>query len=169
MEFKEEVFNLNPWVDLVKRFAADEIQPYVHFLTQDYVTVIACNNSRIALVKQFRIALEMDTVELPAGLIEPGQSPLQAAIIELREEVGLIPSIEPFVFPVQYVDSARLSTRVHTFYFSETDEDPNWIPENGISRLWVEKGEVQGVLESGILTISSHSGMLALLKTLEAI
>ena len=81
MEFKEEVFNLNPWVDLVKRFTADEIQPYVHFLTQDYVTVIACNNSRIALVKQFRIALEMDTVELPAGLIEPGQSPLQAAII----------------------------------------------------------------------------------------
>jgi 8-oxo-dGTP pyrophosphatase MutT (NUDIX family) len=169
VEFQEEVFNLNPWVDLVKRYIPDEIEPYVHFLAQDYVTVIAINNARIALVRQFRIALDIDTIELPSGLIEPGQSPLQAAIKELGEEVGLIPSSEPFVFPVQYVDSARLSNRVHAFFFDKTDEDPNWIPERGISRHWVNKDEIQGVLESGVLTISSHSGMLAILKTLEVI
>lgn len=169
MQFKEEVFKLNPWVDLVKRYVPDEIEPYFHLMTQDYVTVIAINNARFALVRQFRIALDMETIELPSGLIESAQSPFEAAIRELGEEVGLIPSSEPVVFPVQYVDSARLSNRVHTFFFSETEEDPNWIPEIGISRVWVNKDEIQGVLESGMLTISSHSGMLAHLKTLEVI
>ena len=169
VEFKEEVFQLNPWVNLVKRYIPDEIEPYVHFLAQDYVTVVAINGGRLALVKQFRVALKIDTIELPSGLIEIGQSPFQAAIRELREEVGLIPRSEPIVFPVQYVDSARLSSRVHTFFFNETNEDPAWIPESGISRMWVNKDEIQGILESGMLTVSSHSGMLALLKTLEVI
>lgn len=167
MEFREETLKLNPWVKLVKRFTADEIEPYIHLLTQDYVTVIAINNGRLALVRQFRVALGMDTVELPSGLIEHGQSPLQAAIRELVEEVGLTPLIEPLIFPVQYVDSARLSTRVHAFYFSATDENPNWIPESRISRLWIDKDEIQRVLESGMLTIASHSGMLAHLRALE--
>lgn len=169
MEFKDKVFKLNSWVDLVKRYIPNESEPYVHFLVQDYVTVIAMNNGRLALVNQFRIALNVDTVELPSGLIEFGQSPFQAAIRELEEEVGLIPSSEPIVFPVQYVDSARLSARVHAFFFNDTDEDPTWIPESGISRIWVDKDEIQGILESGMLTISSHSGMLALLKTLEVL
>jgi len=169
VDFKEEVFKINPWVDLVKRYFPDEIEPYVHFMAQDYVTIIAMSNARLALVRQFRIALSMDTVELPSGFIEHGQSPLQAAVRELNEEVGLIPSCEPYIFPPQYVDSARLSNRVHAFFFNETYEDPNWIPESGISRLWVKRDEIQEVLESGMLTISSHSGMLALLKTLEMI
>jgi len=160
VEFKEEVFKLNPWVDLVKRYIPDEIEPYVHFLSQDYVTVIAVNNARFAFVRQFRIALDTDIIELPSGLIEDTQSPFDAAIRELSEEVGLIPTFEPVVFPVQYVDSARLSTRVHAFFFSETEEDPNLIPESGISRFWVNKGEIEDVLESG---------MLACLKTLEVI
>ena len=165
MEFKEEVFKLNPWVCLVKRYIQGEIEPYVHFLAQDYVTILAMNSGRLALVKQFRVALNMETIELPSGMIEFGQPPLQSAIREMREEVGLLPSAEPFVFPVQYVDSARLSTRVHTFFFDETIEDLAWIPEKGISRVWVNKDEIQGILESGMLTISSHSGMLAVLKT----
>ncbi len=169
VEFKEEVFRLNPWVDLVKRYIPDEIEPYVHFLAQDYVTVIAIHSGRLALVKQFRVALNIDTIELPSGLIEIGQLPFQAAMRELREEVGLIPCSDPIVFPVQYVDSARLSTRVHTFFFNETNEDPTWIPESGISRMWVNKDEIQGILENGMLAISSHSGMLALLKTMEVL
>jgi 8-oxo-dGTP pyrophosphatase MutT (NUDIX family) len=169
MDFKEEVFSLNPWVDLVKRYIPDEIEPYVHFMTQDYVTVIAINKARLALVRQFRIALDMETIELPSGMIEGSQTPFEAAIRELEEEVGLIPSSEPVVFPVQYVDSARLSNRVHAFFFSKTEENPNWIPEIGISRLWVNQDEIQNVLQSGMLTISSHSGMLARLKSLEVI
>ena len=169
MDFKEEASKLNSWVSLIKRYVPNEIEPYVHLLTQDYVAIIALNDNRLALVKQFRIALDAETIELPAGLVEIEHSPLQAAISELREEVGLIPASEPFVFPVQFVDSARLSSRVHAFFFKETIEVTDWIPENGISRIWIDQKEIRSVLEGGVLSISSHGGMLSFLKVLGVI
>ena len=43
---------------------------------------------RILLVKQFRLPAEQDLWELPAGRIDEGETPLQAARRELREETG---------------------------------------------------------------------------------
>jgi ADP-ribose pyrophosphatase len=43
---------------------------------------------RILLVKQFRLPAEKDLWELPAGRIDAGEKPLQAAKRELREETG---------------------------------------------------------------------------------
>ena len=45
-------------------------------------------NERILLVKQFRLPAEKDLWELPAGRIDPGETPLQAAKRELKEETG---------------------------------------------------------------------------------
>lgn len=44
---------------------------------------------RVLLVKQFRLPAERDLWELPAGRLDPGESPLKAAKRELREETGL--------------------------------------------------------------------------------
>lgn len=43
---------------------------------------------RVLLVKQFRLPAEQDLWELPAGRLDPGESPLEAAKRELREETG---------------------------------------------------------------------------------
>ncbi len=45
-------------------------------------------DGRILLVKQFRLPAEQYLWELPAGRLDPGESPLQAAKRELREETG---------------------------------------------------------------------------------
>jgi len=44
--------------------------------------------SRVLLVRQFRLPAERDLWELPAGRLDPGESPLKAAKRELREETG---------------------------------------------------------------------------------
>src|SRR5689334_5952930 len=43
---------------------------------------------RVLLVKQFRLPARRELWELPAGRLDPGESPLEAAKRELREETG---------------------------------------------------------------------------------
>lgn len=43
----------------------------------------------IVLVRQFRAAMQADTIEFPAGLVDPGESPAEAGTRELLEETGL--------------------------------------------------------------------------------
>lgn len=46
------------------------------------------DNKYIYLVSQFREAVEENILEIPAGLIEPGENIKQCALRELREEIG---------------------------------------------------------------------------------
>ena len=45
-------------------------------------------NGRIPMIRQYRKALEKIAFELPAGKLEPGEDPLEAARREFREETG---------------------------------------------------------------------------------
>jgi ADP-ribose pyrophosphatase len=47
------------------------------------------DDGRVILVRQHRCAFAKNLIELPAGRIDKGETPLQAAKRELREEVGL--------------------------------------------------------------------------------
>ena len=58
----------------------------------DAVVVLAFDDTgRIAFVRQWRAPVERPLLELPAGRIDPGELPSEAARRELREEVGLEP------------------------------------------------------------------------------
>ena len=53
------------------------------------VAIVAItNDNKIVLVKQYRKAIEKELYELPAGKMEIGESPLDCAIRELKEETG---------------------------------------------------------------------------------
>lgn len=50
--------------------------------------VAITSDNKIIMVKQFRKALERDMLEIPAGKLEKGEDPLEAAVRELEEETG---------------------------------------------------------------------------------
>jgi ADP-ribose pyrophosphatase len=55
-------------------------------------------DGRLTLVRQYRYSVDTLVWELPAGRIDPGETPEQAARRELEEEVGLRPrSLEPLL------------------------------------------------------------------------
>jgi len=55
----------------------------------DTVSVLAIDESnRVLLVRQWRYAVGLETLEIPAGSIDPGETPEEAARRELREETG---------------------------------------------------------------------------------
>jgi len=55
----------------------------------DWVNVIALTPERhLVLVRQFRFGIDDFSLEIPGGVMEPGEDPLTAAQRELREETG---------------------------------------------------------------------------------
>ena len=55
----------------------------------DWVNIIAITpEGQFVFVRQYRYALDLDSIELCAGVIDPGETPLQGARRELLEETG---------------------------------------------------------------------------------
>lgn len=52
------------------------------------VGVVALKEGNLLMVKQYRYALGKETLEIPAGKLDPGEKPEVCAVRELREETG---------------------------------------------------------------------------------
>ncbi len=54
-----------------------------------WVNVIALTEDRrMVLVRQYRFGTEDFSLEIPGGMVDPGEDPVEAAVRELREETG---------------------------------------------------------------------------------
>ena len=63
--------------------------PVVRLDTADWVNIVAVTpDGDCVLVRQHRFGIEEVTVEIPGGIIDPGEEPLAAGMRELREETG---------------------------------------------------------------------------------
>jgi 8-oxo-dGTP pyrophosphatase MutT (NUDIX family) len=55
----------------------------------DWVNVLALTPERhLVLVKQFRFGIDEFSLEIPGGMMEPGEEPVATGLRELREETG---------------------------------------------------------------------------------
>lgn len=67
--------------------------PRVVITAPDWVTVVALTpEGQAVLIRQFRIGIEGNTLEVPGGMVEPGEDPAAAAARELEEETGYRPA-----------------------------------------------------------------------------
>ena len=57
----------------------------------DCVAVVALEGENVLLVRQFRHAVGLSLLEVPAGGINPGEEPEDCVRRELREETGYLP------------------------------------------------------------------------------
>ncbi len=63
---------------------------------------------RVYLVRQYRTAIDQLTLEIPAGILDPGEKPIETAGRECAEEVGLRPQRLDFLF--RYYHAVGFST-----------------------------------------------------------
>lgn len=61
--------------------------------SRDWVNVVATTpDHRMVLVRQFRFGINAPSLEIPGGIIEAGEDPIQAGVRELKEETGFVGS-----------------------------------------------------------------------------
>lgn len=61
----------------------------IRFELPDWVNVVAVDeDERLVLVRQHRFGVDAVTLEIPGGMVDPGEAPLDAARRELAEETG---------------------------------------------------------------------------------
>src|SRR5688572_4529264 len=80
---------LNVWEDRVRLANGREIDDFCVLESPDWAAVLCVTRDReIVLVRQYRHGIQGESLELPAGALEPSEAPLDAARRELLEESG---------------------------------------------------------------------------------
>ena len=110
---------LSPWTTLIEKdveFAAGRPPDTYHaFGPFDWVVAVARTaDGRVALVRQYRPAIERYTWELPSGLVDRGEEPEAACRRELLEETGLRAERVAYVGGLR-PDVGRLEVTEHIF------------------------------------------------------
>jgi 8-oxo-dGTP pyrophosphatase MutT (NUDIX family) len=133
--------------------------PFHVLSAPDWVNVIPLTaDGRVVLVRQFRFGIEAETLEIPGGMCDPGESPEAAAQRELREETGYeAGSLEPigWVHP----NPPLQTNRCHSFVARGlTRSAPSPDPCERISVVEVEAHEIPALIRDGRIT---HALVLA--------
>jgi 8-oxo-dGTP pyrophosphatase MutT (NUDIX family) len=75
--------------DVYEHSANGERREYVVIESPDWVNVVALTEEqRVVLIRQFRHGVARVTLEIPGGMVDPGEHPAAAALRELLEETG---------------------------------------------------------------------------------
>lgn len=104
---------------------------------------------RILLVRQYRLPAERYLWELPAGRLDPGETPLQAAKRELREETGC--SARKWTKLVTFFASPGYVQERMTIYRAEelTQGEATPMDDERIEAKWFTRKEVDAMIRSG--------------------
>ncbi len=80
------------------------------------VAVLAYDGTELLLLTQYRYAVGQELLEIPAGKLEPGEVPQEAALRELREETGY--AAQKIVSLGQYYASPGVYDEIIYLYFA---------------------------------------------------
>jgi len=107
------------------------------------------DKKRVLLVRQYRLPAEKRMWELPAGRLDPGEKPLDAAKRELKEETGY--TAKKWTKMVSYFASPGYVQERMTLFLAEklTAGDATPMDDEQIEVRWFKKKELAGLIAEG--------------------
>jgi ADP-ribose pyrophosphatase len=107
---------------------------------------------KLILVEQFRKPVEGTLLEVPAGKLEPGEDPRDAAIRELREETGYNAQSVELVFSF-YTSPGFANEKIDLYYARGLQKGQASPDEDEFVRtILYQKSELEDLLKNGQIT-----------------
>ena len=132
----------------------------------DCVAIIVLDvDDNVLLVDQYRKPVEKQLLEIPAGGIDPGESPEDAVRRELREETGFSPGKVERLGGF-YSSPGYCSEYLHLYLATDLTHSPLEAEDTaGISLVRVPVSQITGLITSGkICDAKSIAGLLTFLE-----
>jgi ADP-ribose pyrophosphatase len=126
------------------------------------VIIPLTKNNEIYMVRQYRKAIEMVTLELPAGKLDEGEEPVKCAVRELKEETGLIAGKIKHIISIH--STPGFSNEVLHLYLAEDLEESQSAADEDefIDTEKYSVEELKSMIAKGIITdAKSIIGVLA--------
>jgi ADP-ribose pyrophosphatase len=130
---------------------------------ENCVAIVALDDAdNILLVKQFRKPVEKDLLEIPAGGIDPGETPEEAVRREMREETGFLPR-KVAKLGGFYSSPGFCTEYLHLYLAGDLVTSPLQAEDSeSISLVRVPLSQIPGLIASGaICDAKSIAGLLA--------
>jgi 8-oxo-dGTP pyrophosphatase MutT (NUDIX family) len=116
---KKEILNLHIFqVELIKRRHPiwNRESEFVVLNSKNWVNVVPITiNNEILLIEQYRQGIDTLTIEIPGGLIEDNEEPIQAAQRECIEETGYFSHNELIPIGFNYPNPAFLNNKCFSY------------------------------------------------------
>lgn len=128
----------------------------------DWASVLCLTqDDEVVLVRQYRHGIQGESLELPAGVIEPGEEPLAAAQRELAEETGYLAERWQPILSVA-TEPSRHTVRAHFFCASmATPSVERALDESeDIDVVRVPRAELFELIEAGRIVHGVHVGAI---------
>lgn len=149
---KEQDFGIAKTRELTVERARDKAHmPRFILETPDWCNIIpVTREGRIVMVRQFRFGVWQPSLEIPGGIVDPGEDPQTAAVRELAEETGYKPSRVISLGSVR-PNPAFQSNRMHSFLALDCESAGPARPEDGedIEVLTISREEVPQMILDG--------------------
>ena len=157
---KSEVAFATPWFQILAKTMKDGEAPYYSLRLPDYSSVVAITgDGRILAVRQYRPALERYTIELPSGIVDPGERPGETARRELLEETGYQADSVEVLGPME-PDTGRLGNQIWACVATGVRPVPGREPEAGIEVLLYTPPDLARATSEGEFSHALHVAIL---------
>ena len=113
--------------------------------------VVAFQDGKVCLVRQYRVALGQMTLEIPAGKLEEGEEPADCAARELAEETGLVASSLELVAKA-WGSPGFTNECTHVFVANDLTQGDSH-PDEGefVRRAWLPVDDVVAAIKVGLI------------------
>ena len=120
----------------------------------DWVNVLALTPAgELVVVRQFRFGIDAFSLEIPGGVMEPGEDPVEAGLRELREETGFT-GAQARLLGSTHPNPAIQSNRCHFVLVEDAarTEELEWDADEEIEITTRPVAEVLALARSGGIT-----------------